>query len=396
MKELIEPELLRTLESDTQVGKWKVYGEYKDSGVEWLDKVPTHWSLNRLKFFCTTNPSKLEIHHLPKDTMVSFLPMELIGEDGQLTLAEERKIQQVLQGYTYFYTSDVIVAKITPCFENGKGALCKDLTNDIGFGTTELHVLRSGPSLYAPFLYYITKSRFFRLLGVAYMTGSAGQQRVPEEFIKNLLIGIPSLPEQHTIVTFLDRETAKLNELIARKERMITLLQERRTAIINQAVTKGLNLDVPMKDSGADWLGEIPKHWEVRRLKYLTEGTLTNGIFKKKDQYGSGTKLVNVVDIYQNTFIVDTNNLDRVKANDVEIKTYRVNRGDIFFVRSSLKREGVGVSACIQTLLEPIVFECHLVRMQAIASKMNPLFLINYLRHGSNQCDTLNDQDYLK
>lgn len=268
MKDIIEPELLQILEPSLQAGKRKAYEEYKDSGVEWLEEIPAHWSLNRLKFSCTTNPSKLEIHHLPKDTKVSFLPMELIGEDGQLTLTEEKEIQQVSQGFTYFYTGDVIVAKITPCFENGKGALCKNLTNNIGFGTTELHVLRPGRFLYAPFLHYVTKSRFFRLLGVAYMTGSAGQQRVPEEFIKNLLIGLPSLPEQYDIVTFLNQETVRINELIARKKHMITLLQERRTAIINQAVTRGLNLDVPMKDSGIDWLGDIPKHWEVRRLKH--------------------------------------------------------------------------------------------------------------------------------
>src|SRR5687767_7015756 len=101
------------------------------------------------------------------------------------------------------------------------------------------------------------------------------------------------------------------------------------------------------KDSGVGWLGEIPAHWEVKQLRHVLQCGLTNGLFKKKDQFGSGVKLVNVVDVYQDNFIVDLKNLDRVETDQQEFEHYRVFPGDIYFVRSSLKLEGVGASACV-------------------------------------------------
>ena len=249
--------------------KWKPYSAYKDSGVEWLGEIPTHWEVKRLRFLCQINPSKTVLSYLPTDMPISFLPMEQIGEDGSISLDEIRTIEQVRQGYTCFCNGDVILAKITPCFENGKGALCKQLLNGIGFGTTELHVLRAKDETDPHFIFYLTRSKPFRDIGTAMMYGSAGQQRVPEDFISDFRVGFPSLPEQRAIATFLDRETARINTLIAKKEQLIELLQEKRAALISHAVTKGLDLMVPMKDSGVEWLGEIPAHWEIKKVKHL-------------------------------------------------------------------------------------------------------------------------------
>jgi len=207
--------------------------------------------------------------NLPSEMEVSFLPMECIGEDGRLSLEKTRTIEQVRQGYTYFQDEDVILAKITPCFENGKGALCQGLLNGIGFGTTELHVLRTNEKSYPKYIYYLTKSDPFQKIGAAMMYGAAGQKRLPEEFIRDFPVSTPTLPEQHAIATFLDRETAKINAQIAKKERLVELLQEKRAALISQAVTKGLDPAEPIKDSGIEWLGEIPAHWEVKRLKFV-------------------------------------------------------------------------------------------------------------------------------
>jgi len=247
--------------------KWQPYPAYKDSGVEWLGEIPDHWEVKRLKFTSQVNPSKSDISHLPIDTEVSFLPMERIGEDGTTSLEETRLIEQVRQGYTYFQDGDVIIAKITPCFENGKGALCNGLVNGIGFGTTELYVLRVNKGNDPKFFFYLTKSEPFREIGAAMMYGAAGQQRVPEDFVSNFRIGLPSLSEQQAIATFLDRETERVNALIVKKERLIALLQEKRAALISHAVTKGLDPVAPMKDSGVEWLGEIPAHWESLDLR---------------------------------------------------------------------------------------------------------------------------------
>jgi restriction endonuclease S subunit len=163
--------------------------------------------------------------------------MERIGEDGTLSLEEKRPIEEVRQGYTYFRDEDVIVAKITPCFENGKIALCCNLVGGIGFGTTELHVLRTRGCVLPSFIAYITRIVEFRSIGTSTMYGAAGQQRVPENFVANFQIPFPPPPEQRAIAAFLDQETAKLDTLIAKVQQGIALLREYRTALISAAVT---------------------------------------------------------------------------------------------------------------------------------------------------------------
>ena len=130
------------------------YERYKDSGIPWLGEVPEHWEVKRLRFTVNLNPVKSELN-IPEDTLVSFIPMEAVNFDKNLTLTEERNLDEVYKGYTYFKNGDVVLAKITPCFENGKSAIAQNLKNGIAFGTTELHVLRSQDSINNHFLYYL-------------------------------------------------------------------------------------------------------------------------------------------------------------------------------------------------------------------------------------------------
>ena len=215
----------------------------KPSGIDWLGNVPAHWEIKRLRFLAEMNPSKTEISELSGDTLVSFLPMESIGEDGSLILETEKKIEEVETGYTYFRNGDVAFAKITPCYENGKGAVMRNLTNGIGFGTTELIVVRPHiTELDASYLHYVFISSEFRSLGESYMYGAGGQKRVPDSFVANFATVIPPLAEQTAIVRHLDAQTAKFDALTAEAERAITLLQERRTALISAAVTGQINV----------------------------------------------------------------------------------------------------------------------------------------------------------
>lgn len=245
----------------------KPYPVYKPSGVEWLGEIPVHWKVKRLKHAATLNPKVSEVRSLASNTEVSFVPMEAVGEYGGLNLTLSREFSDVATGYTYFCDGDVLVAKITPCFENGKGSIAEGLLNGIAFGTTELHVIRCGPGLDKRFTLYLTMSDAFRKLGEAEMYGAGGQKRVPASFVEDLKYPLPPLSEQCAIAAFLDRKTAKTDALIARKEQLIQLLQEKRAALISRAVTKGLDSDAPMKDPGVEWLEEIPAHWEVKRLR---------------------------------------------------------------------------------------------------------------------------------
>ena len=241
---------------------------YKDSGVAWLGEVPGHWGVKRLRFVAALNPSKSEVNGLARETFVSFLPMDAIGEDGSLRLDNEKPISDLESGYTYFRDGDVVVAKITPCYENGKGALMQGLLNGIGFGSTELIVARPKPDqVTGTYLHYLFISPDFRAIGESHMYGAGGQKRVPDAFVRDFATAFPPIPEQTQIVTFLDRETAKIDALVAEQRRLMALLKEKRQAVISHAVTKGLNPDAPMKPSGIEWLGDVPAHWEVGPLK---------------------------------------------------------------------------------------------------------------------------------
>ena len=254
-------------------------------------QIPAHWEVKRIRFVASLNPAASEVRGVASDTEVSFVPMEAIGEYGGLDLSRTKALADVRNGYTYFRNGDVVLAKITPCFENGKGARAAGLTGGIAFGTTELHVLRAMPALDDHYLFYLTLSDAFRRLGEAEMYGAGGQKRVPESFVENLRHPLPTLTEQRTIAAFLERQTAKIDQLVAKKNRVIELLREKRIALITRAVIKGLDLNVPMKDSGVEWLGEIPVHWKVKPLtKYVVEKSDYRG--KTPEKVISGVFLV--------------------------------------------------------------------------------------------------------
>ena len=266
-----------TTASGLSVRGFASYDAYRDSGVGWLGDVPEHWDVKRLKFAATLNPTSSEVRKLRPDMEVSFVPMEAVGEYGGLDLRQTRELTDVIEGYTYFAEGDVVVAKITPCFENGKGSLATNLANGIAFGTTELHVLRCSPRLDRRFLTYLTYCDAFRRLGEAAMYGAGGQKRVPTSFLSNLTPAFPPLHEQRAISIFLDRETERIDTLIAKKRLLIERLYEYRTALIKRTVTRGLPPDAAhgagldpsprLEPSGIEWLGNLPEHWQVKPLR---------------------------------------------------------------------------------------------------------------------------------
>tara|TARA_Y100001973_G_C5118260_1_gene291323 strand:- start:469 stop:1002 length:534 start_codon:yes stop_codon:yes gene_type:complete len=163
--------------------------------------------------------------------------MDAVGEYGGIRLDTNKILDDVYDGYTYFRDNDVVIAKITPCFENGKGALACDLTNGIAFGTTELHVMRPLQECSARWLFYLSISHPFREIGASEMFGAGGQKRVPESFIKNFRLGIPTFEEQEKIANYLDTDLVKMTKMLSVTNKTIEKLNEYRTALITAAVT---------------------------------------------------------------------------------------------------------------------------------------------------------------
>ena len=210
----------------------------KPSEVAWLGDIPEHWEVTKLKRVVNSNPSKSEARaSLDHEEKVVFLPMENISVNGDIDCREKRALSEVWDGFTYFQRGDVVIAKITPCFENGKGAYLKGLESDFGFGTTELIVLRPSKAIDGAFLRFLTSTRQFLLLGARHMTGAAGQQRIPSDFVKNYPIGLPPISEQLEILEHLQKKSAEINQAITRAQREIDLMHEYRARLISDVIT---------------------------------------------------------------------------------------------------------------------------------------------------------------
>ncbi|PUB15384.1 restriction endonuclease subunit S [Yoonia sediminilitoris] len=214
----------------------------RPSGIEWLGDVPAHWEVKRVKQVAALNPSKSELQNWSGQTKVTFLPMEAIGDRGELNTSAERELREVRSGYTYVRENDVCIAKITPCFENGKGAVMTGLKNSIAFGTTELIPMRCSSKILPHFLYFLLVSAPFNKTAEGSMYGAGGQKRVADFFVANYYFSLPSRNEQTEIVVFIKKQLEQFYLLDTKAQSAIVLLKERRTALISAAVTGKIDL----------------------------------------------------------------------------------------------------------------------------------------------------------
>jgi type I restriction enzyme S subunit len=221
----------------------------KPTGIEQIPEVPAGWEVRKVKEVATFNPSRAESSAaFTENDEVVFLPMENVSVTGDIDCGVRGKVRDLRNGYTYFKRGDVVVAKITPCFENGKGAFLGNLETEIGFGSTEFTVLRANAEIDPEFLYQVTMLRAFRRDGEMAMTGAAGQQRVSLDFLREFLFGRPPMEEQREILDFVKKESAKIRLTVERTNREIHLIQEYRERLVSDVVTG--KLDVRSVDFG--------------------------------------------------------------------------------------------------------------------------------------------------
>jgi restriction endonuclease S subunit len=192
--------------------------------------INTDWEMVELRSVCEINPKKSEIENRD-DLTVSFVPMADINENSdEFNPKEERNIRDVYNGYTYFRDNDVLLAKVTPCFENGKAGIARNLRSGIGFGSSEFIVFRSNEKVLPMWLYLNVTSPRFRELGKARMTGTGGLQRVPKDFVENYLIPLPPVEVQKVVIAEIER----VKELVSNNRQLVQLFQQKITAEINK------------------------------------------------------------------------------------------------------------------------------------------------------------------
>lgn len=354
------------------MSKYQAYPEYKDSGVKWLGKIPSHWHVIPIKYLANLNPRKSAIDRTLLNKECNFLPMEKLKLNS-IVLDEKRLVSVVYDGYTYFEDGDVLMAKVTPCFENKNIAVASGLVNGVGFGSSEIYVLRSNEKTNSRFLYYRLQEDSFMDIATAAMTGAGGLKRVPSEVVNGYSLGTPDVDEQTQIANFLDHETAKIDTLIEKQLQLIKLLKEKRQAVISHAVTKGLNLQAPMKDSGVEWLGEVPEHWVVSRIKNFAKIDSGHTPSRQVEEYWidcnipwvslNDSKTLKVVD-----YIDDTSN----KINELGMansSAHLLPERSVVFTRDA----SIGLSAIMS---KPMAVSQHLIAWICNDSKLIPEFLL--------------------
>ena len=298
------------------------YPEYKDSRIEWLGAIPAHWGTKRLKFLAPARTSKLDTK--PDDAV--YVGLEHVQSwTGRLLLGNQPdSVDSVVSS---FVGGDVLFGKLRPY-------LAKVARPDFdGVCTSEILPLRPAfGCLQSYMMYCLLNAPYIRWLDS--LTYGAKMPRVSPDQIGGSHAALPPLSEQRAIADFLDREIAKIDALVSRKERLIELLQEKRTALITRAVTRGLDPNVPMKDSGVAWLDEIPAHWEAKRLKHLTPGT-TVGIVVTPSKYYVDEGIPCLRSLNVSRGAIDMENLVFISehANELHRKS-KIFAGDVVVVRT--------------------------------------------------------------
>jgi type I restriction enzyme M protein len=189
------------------------------------------WALVELGEVCEINPKKSEVRSIAESTLVSFVPMSDINENDISFIPKDKKpISEVIGGYTYFKDNDVLIAKVTPCFENGKAGIAKSLENGIGFGSSEFFVLRASESILPEWIYLNIKSNKFGIEGKKQMSGTSGLQRLPREFIASFQIHLPSISEQTKIVEQMRREKG----MVETNKSLISIFEQKIKDKINE------------------------------------------------------------------------------------------------------------------------------------------------------------------
>ena len=294
----------------------KPYPKYKDSGVAWLGDVPEHWDVKPLKSVATLNDESLT-ETTESDFSLKYIDIGSVSLDKGIEKIEEMDFKSApSRARRIVRHGDVIVSTVRTYLK-----AIAPITNpeDNLIVSTGFAVVRSGKSIQSDFTKYVLQSGEFVEEVIARSTG-VSYPAINSTDLARIKLCIPNDDEQTTIANFLDHETHKIDALIAEQEKLITLLAEKRQATISHAVTKGLNPNVPMKDSGVEWLGEVPAHWGLGKVKTYFQTC------------SGGTPNTSRQDLY---YTDESNGIPWVRTTD--LKNNELNSVEIFITEQALK-----------------------------------------------------------
>ncbi|WP_323666394.1 restriction endonuclease subunit S [Pectobacterium punjabense] len=281
------------------MAKYEAYPEYKDSGVEWIDSIPSHWEVRPTLALCDASTKK-NIDGAENNVLSlsygNIIPRNVEANFGLLP--------DSFNTYQIIDRGDAIL-RLTD-LQNDKNSLRVGLAKQKGIITSAYLKLKAKDGINPTFLYRLLHS--YDTTKVFYGMGGGLRQSMKFEDFRRLPLLLPPKEEQLNISAFLDHETAKIDNLIEKQQQLIELLKEKRQAVISHAVTKGLNPDVPMKDSGIEWLGEVPEHWNVCRLKQIIKSgtSISYGIVQPGDYLDEGVPFIQTTNVSQGNIDLDS------------------------------------------------------------------------------------------
>lgn len=356
----------------------KPYTKYKPSGIAWLGDIPEHWEVESFKNILTERNEK-------NDPIISTEILSLSIDKG-VTLYAEKTTN--LDRFKDDYTQYKLAHKDDLVF-NSMNMIVGAVGVSAYFGCVSPVYYTYHSSLnYTKFYEYLFRCKTVQ--GVLYSLGrglmaidrgdgkyNTLRLKVARNDLRSMRLPFMSLSEQTAIANFLDYKTAKIDRFIRKKKQLIKLLNEQKAAIINQAITKGIDTNPKTKPSGIEWFGDIPQHWEVRKLKYL--GKCQNGISASAEYFGSGFPFISYGDVYKN-FQLPLTGSGLANSSEEDRNNYSIQKGDVFFTRTSETVQEIGfASTCLRTINNG-TFSGFIIRFRPYANILFEGFSMYYFR----------------
>jgi type I restriction enzyme S subunit len=282
---------------------------------------------------------------------------------GTIAAPTLKPFHEVKTGFTWFAENDVIFAKITPCMQNGKAAIARGLASGRGFGSTEFHVLRPGPAVLPEWVWYFVRQAGFREEAKANFKGTAGQQRVPAEWLAEQQMPVPPMKEQLRIVE-------RIREALARFDEIRGLRDDTRAEAA--AVSQAARYEAFLSDAPRVELGSL-----------ISEGP-TNGLYKPGNLYGSGTSILRINNFNAGDRFAGLPDLKRVRLEEAEARRFALAKGDFVINRVNGSLDVVGKACTIEQLNERTVFESNMMKFAVDEARVHRSYLLHFL--ASPQC----------
>ena len=364
------------------------YESYKDSGVEWIGEIPEGWDVKKIKYLALGKDTLfldgdwIESKDIVfDDSQIRYITTGNVGEgkykEQGLTYITEETFKKL--NCTEIFPDDLLISRLNPPI--GRCCIVPELGNRIVTSVDNV-VLRPDNIYQKSFLKYaMSNPRYYEYTSL--IARGATMQRISRGLLGDVALPVtPEGEEQTAIALFLDRKTIEIDQLIANKEKLIALFEEEKTAIINRAVTRGLDSAVKTKPSGVDWLGDIPEYWDVKRLKYLTlilnDGT--HGTFKRTTL---GYRLLSVRNIIKDEFMFLDDD-SRISEEDFDIitKPFLVAEGDL---QLAIVGATLGKVAIVPKLDEKFATQRSVATIRPKQELVHNKFLFYFLKSASFQ-----------